>query len=77
MKTNVMEWWRRHRSVFTNLSKTARQYLATPATSAGVERLFSAACLTLGDLAHAMKEEIPGARLLAAYIYTHALYCYA
>ena len=61
---------------FSNLSTMARQYLATPATSAGVERLFSAAGLTFGDLAHAMKEETLGCRLLAAYNYTHALYCY-
>ena len=77
MKTNVIEWWRRHRSVFPNLSKMARQYLAMPATSAGVERLFSAGGLTFGDLAHAMKQETLGASLLAAYIYTHALYSYA
>ena len=76
MQTNVIEWWRQHRTVFPNLSGMARQYLATPATSAGVERLFSAAGLTFGDLAHAMKEETLGCRLLAAYNYTHALYCY-
>ena len=33
-----------------NLSRKARQYLATPATSAGVESLLSAAALTFGDL---------------------------
>ena len=76
MQTNVIEWWHRHRTVFPNLSRMARQYLAMPATSAGVERLFSAAGLTFGDLAHAMKEETLGCRLLAAYNYTHALYCY-
>ena len=76
MQTNVIEWWRRRRTVFPNLSRMARQYLATPATSAGVERLLSAAGLTFGDLAHAMKEETLGCRLLAAYNYTHALYCY-
>ena len=57
MQTNVIEWWRRHRTVFPNLSRMARQYLATPATSAGVEWLFSAAGLTFGDLAHAMKRK--------------------
>ena len=71
-----VEWWRRQRTVFPNLSTMARQYLATPATSAGVERLFSAAGLTFGNLAHAMKVETLGCMLLAAYIYTHALYCY-
>ena len=33
------------------------QYLAMPATSAGVERLFSKATLVYGDLVQAMKEE--------------------
>ena len=77
MKTNVIEWWRRHRSVFPNLSKIGQQYLATPATSGGGERLFSAAGWTFGDLAHAMKEQTLGASLLAEYNYSHALYCYA
>ena len=50
MQTNVIEWWRRHRTVFPILSRMARQYLATPATSAGVESLLSAAALTFSDL---------------------------
>ena len=41
-----------------------------------MERLFSAAGLTFGDLAHAMKEEMLGCKLLAAYNYKHASYCY-
>ena len=40
---DVLEWWKKHADVFPNLSKMARQYLAMPASSAGVERLFSAA----------------------------------
>ena len=76
MHTNVIEWWRRHLSFFPNLSRMARQYLARPATSAGVERLFSAAGLTFVDLAHAMKEKTLGCSLLATYNYRHALYCY-
>jgi hypothetical protein len=40
---DVLEWWKTHSHMFPNLSKMARQYLAMPASSAGVERLFSAA----------------------------------
>ncbi len=40
---DVLEWWKTHSHIFPNLSKMARQYLAMPASSAGVERLSSAA----------------------------------
>ena len=52
----------------------AQQFLATPATSAGVERLFSAAGLHYSDLASSMHEDSLAHRLLAAWNYTHALY---
>jgi hypothetical protein len=41
--TDVLEWWRGQRHVFPDLSRMACQYLAAPASSAGVERLFSRA----------------------------------
>ena len=41
--TDVLEWWRWQRHVFPDLSRMAQQYLAAPASSAGVERLFSRA----------------------------------
>ena len=40
---DLLEWWKTHAHMFPNLSRMARQYLALPASSAGVERLFSAA----------------------------------
>ena len=40
---DVLAWWKLHQKMFPDLSKMARQYLALPASSAGVERLFSAA----------------------------------
>ena len=46
MHTSVIAWWQQHRHRFPYLNKMARQYLACPATSAGLERLFSAAGLT-------------------------------
>ncbi|CAG8743306.1 15304_t:CDS:2 [Rhizophagus irregularis] len=38
---NVLEWWKSHKSNYPTLVKMARNYLAIPATSAPVERLFS------------------------------------
>ena len=40
---DILNWWKIHAHMFPNLSKMVRQYLAMPASSAGVERLFSAA----------------------------------
>ena len=37
-----LEWWAENRKLFPNLARMARQYLGCPATSATVERLFSA-----------------------------------
>ena len=36
-------WWKEHAAKFPYLSQLARRYLAMPATSASVERLFSVA----------------------------------
>jgi hypothetical protein len=40
---NVLSWWREQRHILPDLARMARQYLAAPASSAGVERLFSRA----------------------------------
>ena len=36
----VLDWWRTRKSMFPNLGAMARQFLALPASSTGVERLF-------------------------------------
>ena len=41
--TNPLEWWKMHEHELPHLAKMARQFLAMPASSAGPERLFSAA----------------------------------
>lgn len=41
--TNPLEWWKMHVHELPHLAKMARQFLAMPASSAGPERLFSAA----------------------------------
>jgi hypothetical protein len=41
MSFDLLAWWKNHIKMWPNLAKMARQYLALPATSAGVERLLS------------------------------------
>ncbi|GAB5031132.1 zinc finger bed domain-containing protein 1-like, partial [Nannochloropsis oceanica] len=48
--TCPLDWWRCNKRFFPALAKLARQYLCVPATSAGVERFFSAAGLTISNL---------------------------
>ena len=67
MLTCVIDWWQQHRHRFPYLNKMAGQYVACPATSPGVVRLFSAASWIFSELAQSMKEGTLGARLLAAY----------
>ena len=38
---DVLKWWSRHADIYPALARLARAYLAIPATSAAVERLFS------------------------------------
>ena len=44
-----LEWWCANKKRFPNLARMARQYLGCPATSATVERLFSAVGLAFSD----------------------------
>ena len=53
----VLAWWRNSRLSDPRLAEMALQFLATPASSRGVERLFSAAGLTYGDLSGAKTED--------------------
>ncbi len=43
LEDNPSQWWKQHGHLFPTLSRLARRYLATPATSAPVKRLFSVA----------------------------------
>jgi hypothetical protein len=57
MMFDLLGWWKSCKGKFPNLSKMARQYLALPATSGVVERLFSKSGLMHGDLRKSTKEE--------------------
>ena len=41
LEDNPLDWWKLHGHLFPTLSRLDRRYLATPATSCPVERLFS------------------------------------
>jgi hypothetical protein len=57
MDTNPLEWWRCHEHQLPHLAKMARQFLAMPASSAGVERLFTSAGSMHDDLRKCTKED--------------------
>ena len=70
----VLACWRTFRLSDPRLAEMARQFLATPASPAGVERLFSAAGPAYGDLSGAMTGDTLAQRLLAMSNYSPALY---
>jgi len=53
----VLEWWKSHQSMFLFLSRMALQFLAFPAASAGVERVFSTSGEMHGDKRKRLEEE--------------------
>ena len=53
----VLDWWKTHQSMLPYLSRMARHFLALPASSARVERLFSRCGETHGDKRKRLKEE--------------------
>ena len=54
-----------HKLIYPNLVKMVREVLACPLSSAGVERLFSAAGKLMGDEQHNMVAETMKATLFA------------
>ena len=46
----MLAWWKAKESKWPALAKMVKQYLAAPASSAGVERVFSAAGKMHSDL---------------------------
>ncbi|KAK3246767.1 hypothetical protein CYMTET_43706 [Cymbomonas tetramitiformis] len=53
---NVQQWWRKHIADFPTLEKMARQFLGVPASTAGVERAFSAVTFMHSDLRKRLAE---------------------
>ena len=72
-QTDVLSYWR-EQTQWTSLQRMARHYLCVPATSTDVERLFSRAMLTHGDLRTCLSEENLSNILFAAYNYDPSLH---
>ena len=63
----LLAWWQAKESKWPNLAKMVEQYFAAPASSAGVERVFSAAGKMHGDLSKSAKDETLEHSLFAAF----------
>lgn len=65
-RVDLLGWWRTIGSVkYPRVARMARQYLGTPATSAGVERLFSKCGRAYANLAQSTKDSTLEARMFA------------
>lgn len=56
LDVKVLEYWKAKEYIWPELARMVKQYLAAPASSAGVERVFSAAGRMHDDMRKAMKE---------------------
>lgn len=61
--TCPLEWWKMHAPELPHLAKMARQFLSLPASSAGCERLFSAAGRMHDDFKKVTSETTIGMQL--------------
>ncbi|KAK3246248.1 hypothetical protein CYMTET_44206 [Cymbomonas tetramitiformis] len=62
----LLEWWKGHAKDFPILARMARQFLAVPASSAGVERAFSKVGFMHSDLRKSLNEGTIQHSLMAA-----------
>jgi hypothetical protein len=67
LDVKVLAWWQAKESKWPNLAKMVKQYFAAPASSAGVERVFSAAGKMHGDLSKSAKDNTLEHSLFAAF----------
>ena len=64
---DVLVWWKAKETKWPKLAKMVKQYFAAPASSAGVERVFSAAGKMHGDLQKSAKDSALEHTLFAAF----------
>ena len=64
---DLLKYWKESEYKWPALAKMAKQYLAAPASSAGVERVFSTAGKMHDDLRKAMKDDSLKHSLFAAF----------
>ena len=67
LNVDVLAWWKAKESKWPSLAKMVKQYFAAPASSAGVERVFSAAGKMHGDLQKSAKDSTFEHSLFAAF----------
>ena len=64
---DILKWWHAREAKWPALAKMVKQYFAAPASSAGVERVFSAAGKMHGDLQKSAKDSTLEHSLFAAF----------
>ena len=64
---DVLAWWKVKETKWPALAKMIKQYFAAPASSAGVERVFSAVGKMHGDLQKSAKDSALEHSLFAAF----------
>ena len=64
---DLLKYWKKKEIVWPALAKMVKQYLAAPASSAGVERVFSAAGKMHDDLKKSAKDSTLEYSLFAAF----------
>ena len=69
-----LEWWRQHKQFFPGLAAVARHFRCLPATSAAVERFFSAAGITISHLRTRLAAETVEQLLYLKLNWTNELY---
>lgn len=67
LNLKVLDWWKLKESKWPTLAKMVKQYFAAPASSAGVERVFSAAGKMHSDLQKSAKDSTLEHSLFAAF----------
>ena len=64
---DVLKWWKEKEHKWPALAKMVKQYFAAPASSAGVERVFSAAGKMHSDLQKSARDSTLEHSLFAAF----------
>ena len=64
---DILKWWSGREGKWPALAKMVKQYFAAPASSAGVERVFSAAGNMHGDLKKSSKDSTLEHSLFAVF----------
>jgi hypothetical protein len=67
--SSLLSWWRTHRDEYPRMAAAARDYLAIPASSVAVERLFNSGRDMLGVRRNSLSAETMRRRVLLRDMY--------